>query len=265
MYSESTQNKIEDRLISIILVVFNAQDTIKKTLDSLFLQSYANWELVVVDGMSTDSTLDIVQSYNFQNIHLYKGYDCGIYDAMNRGVSLSSGQWLFFLNSGDEFADSKVLSIIAEYVLTDFAVADIVYGDVSIIGPNRKSKAKHQLVRNTCDFVFKIPICHQTAFIQRRCFAGNYYDVNYPVCADYDFFFNIFNKQATFLKIPILVSKYLAGGYSHRRLIHLQVERMKIVMHHAPTIYALAFIPFWLLIFAKTMVIAFASLLKRNQ
>src|ERR1043166_8351381 len=115
--------------ISVITVCRNSERTIAHTIKSFLAQTHADKEMVVVDGCSTDRTLDIVRSFDASSIRIFSEPDSGIYDAMNKGLRLYEGEACGFLNSDDMFHDATVL----EQIAAGLSQADVVYGDVLFV------------------------------------------------------------------------------------------------------------------------------------
>lgn len=120
-------------LFSIITVTYNAADTIEPTMKSVAEQTFNDYEHIIVDGMSTDSTLSMVKSLCTEHTVINSERDNGIYDAMNRGIDRSLGKYLIFLNAGDSFHNKKTLSVIAERIEQN-NTPGIVYGQTILVG-----------------------------------------------------------------------------------------------------------------------------------
>lgn len=173
--------------VSIITVAFNAADTIERTLRSVASQTETDYEHIVMDGASTDGTLDIVDRYANPRLNLTSSPDLGIYDAMNKALAVASGRYVLFLNAGDTFADNNVLARYTEAISKNPDV-DIVYGQTvitdgqgNVIG-ERHLKAPESLNRDS--FKNGMVVCHQ-AFMARREIAP-LYTLDYRFSADYE-------------------------------------------------------------------------------
>ena len=123
---------MEHPLISIITITFNAQETLKPTMESVCSQSFRDYEHIIVDGASKDDTLKIARSY--EGVRILSEPDRGLYDAMNKGLHLAKGEYVIFLNSGDTFHSEDTLE---KYALYAKAGADIIYGDTLIVDSDR--------------------------------------------------------------------------------------------------------------------------------
>ena len=122
---------------SIITATYNSQTTISETIDSLLSQDFNDFEILIIDGLSTDSTLEIVKGYNDSRINIYSEKDKGIFDALNKGINQSSGKFVGFLHSDDTFTDNTVLSNIFKSFENDI---DGVYGDLNYVSSVNKKK-----------------------------------------------------------------------------------------------------------------------------
>ncbi|HME44403.1 MAG TPA: glycosyltransferase family 2 protein [Syntrophorhabdales bacterium] len=164
--------------ISIITVVLNGENCLEQTIKSVLGQNYPAKEYVVIDGGSTDGTLNIINKYASQLTQWVSEPDRGIYDAMNKGVDLASGDWLIFMNAGDEFFDEETLMKTARYLTDD---VDLVYGDAWFYG------TRGRLL--TCDHL-KMRVIHQSLLYRKRLHeeVGRYLVGKGVTISDYIFF-----------------------------------------------------------------------------
>ena len=185
--------------LSIITVVYNNKLGLNKTLKSVYCQTYDDFEYIVIDGGSTDGSVELANSFVDSIDYYVSEKDNGIYDAMNKGLSVARGEWVSFMNSGDVFADCDVLS----KVFSDNLDADFVYSDVFFLrgGLFVCSKLKRRIV-------------HQSLLYKRSMHTvyGNY--IVYPgfTCADY-FFFQCASK-ARWVKTNTVIAVYDDSGVS---------------------------------------------------
>ncbi len=204
------QNEIET--LTIITVVLNACDVIGSTIESVIDQSYPHIEFIVIDGGSTDGTLDLINRYRHAIDKLVVESDHGIYDAMNKGIEVSSGKWLCFLNAGDRFADSEIV----EGLFRQTAIlhnADIVYGDTlldtSIDSGYKLSKA------GEIERIFERNVfCHQSTIVRREILMRYGFDKKFQICADAKFFIKCYLDGLRFSYFPDLLVVYDASGVS---------------------------------------------------
>lgn len=164
--------------ISVITVCFNAVHTIEKTLQSVIHQTYDPIELIIVDGGSTDGTIDVIKKYE-EKISLWKSEpDDGVYDAMNKAVKMAGGDWLFFLNSDDVFYDPEVLNRVAPLLQHPNT---IYYGDVIKLPTNERYSGRFSRYKLSGQ-----NICHQSIFYPKIVFDIYQYDTRYKIYADWD-------------------------------------------------------------------------------
>ena len=193
-------------LFSIIVVSYNAGQTIKTTIESILKQDLNNYEIIVKDACSTDDTIQNIPEND--KIKFYQTKDCGIYGGMNEAIGYSSGEYLLFLNCGDYFYNEQVLSKISEFLGT--VDADVVYGNYC-----RKEVVFNQPSVLTKNYFFRTPLCHQTIFYKRSLFEEfGGYDLKYKICADCDFNLKIFCAGKRYFHCDCIVSDYLGGGAS---------------------------------------------------
>lgn len=214
--------------VSVVTVCFNAFALIEKTILSVVNQTYANVEYIIVDGGSTDGTIDVINKYNDRITKLISEPDKGIYDAMNKGIKMASGQWISFMNAGDSFYDNHTLSLVFSRIID----TDVIYGDVRVIN----SFGEYNLAAQPLDTMShgEINFCHQSSFVKTDIMKSYLFDTKYRVCADYDFFYKIWKEGRCFYHIPQILSVYdISGGsfaikhYSRAKKEQLQVVGIK--------------------------------------
>ena len=186
--------------ISIITVAYNAVDTIEETILSVINQTYSNIEYIIIDGGSIDGTIDIIKKYSDNISYWISEPDKGIYDAMNKGINIATGEWINFMNAGDIFYNFNTLVDIFEINRT---FADVVYGD-------RISKCSFGEFYHKVDTLDKFnkyfPIFHQSTFIKTKILKNNKFDLKYKICADYNQLYQLYKQNYTFHYLPISIS-----------------------------------------------------------
>ena len=208
--------------ISIIVATYNSSKTIRSCLDSIFNQNYSNIEINLIDGKSSDNTLDIVKNYNRKiPIKIISEEDNGIYDALNKGIYSSTGDVIGFVHSDDILASSTIFSeIIKKISLENF---DGVYGDLQYVDFDKTDK----VIRNwkSCDFNDKLlkkgwMPAHPTFFLKKAVYDKHGgFNLNYSISSDYDFMIRVLNDNSLkFCYLPRVISKMRVGGSSNRSL-----------------------------------------------
>lgn len=174
-------------LFSIITVCYNAEATVERTLESVDSQSFTDYEHLIVDGASSDKTLDIVASRPSSLRRVISEPDNGLYDAMNKGIAATDGRYLIFLNAGDKFHSPDTLAKIAEVIARN-DYPGIVYGQTLIVDDNgNRIGDRHLLAPDNLtlqSFAEGMLVCHQ-AFVALRRITG-FYDLKYRFSADYE-------------------------------------------------------------------------------
>lgn len=167
---------------TVITVCRNESSNIRLTCESIISQRFEFFEWIVVDGASTDGTLDILEEYKDRIDCLISEPDAGIYNAMNKGISKASGEYLIFMNGGDSFSDADVLNAVASA-----PQKEIIYGDIAFAGLN--SEVKHFPDVLPEGFLLENMMPHQASYIKRQLFElHGSYDESYAVAGDYDLF-----------------------------------------------------------------------------
>lgn len=179
---------INKPLITIITVCYNSENFIRETIESVLNQTYDNIEYIVVDGNSTDNTLNIIKEYETKfngRMKWISEPDDGIYDAMNKGIDYSKGCYLYFLNSGDYFIENDIITKIMIKSNTE----DFIYGPVKTGKNIRNNK-----VNSIFHLIFKT-ITHQGIIASKKCFVDNKFDQNYKWLADYEWIIKCFKNE----------------------------------------------------------------------
>jgi glycosyltransferase involved in cell wall biosynthesis len=207
--------------ISVITAVYNNRDTVAQALDSALAQTHPDVELIVIDGGSTDGTLQVLHGYADRLAVLVSEPDRGIYDALNKGIARASGEVVGFLHSDDLFADTAVLSRIAA-AFADPEV-DAVYGDllyVSKADPSRVVRTWRAGAFTPAKLARGWMPPHPTFYVRRAVYAQlGGYDTSYRIAADYDCMLRLLGKgglRAAY--IPEVLVKMRVGGASNRSL-----------------------------------------------
>lgn len=209
-------------LISIITVSFNSAKTIEKTIESVINQTYKNIEYIIIDGGSTDGTLDIINKYKDKISYFISEKDGGIYDAMNKGSKIAKGEYLNFMNSDDYFfSDSSIEECIPHLG----GINDIVYGDVEV----RYEKFKFIKRKLSPKYLWAAPANHQSSFIKRETMLNYGYNVSNNIVADYEFFLNVYYNKGKVLKINKTIASFSTGGYSQQNYKQMILDCHKTI------------------------------------
>lgn len=215
---------MEKPLISVVTVCYNAVHSIEKTIQSVINQTYLNIEYIIIDGGSIDGTVDVIKKYADRLAYWVSEPDKGIYDAMNKGVAVATGEWINFMNAGDSFAGNDVVDKLFHQNIIINRVG-VVFGDTLFVFRNRQ-----KIVRFCDDTHHKImPSCHQSIFCRRNLLVRNPFDLKYKIAADYNLFFQLKQMEVAFQYIPLVVAIYDAtDGISSRNVWRAQKEMITI-------------------------------------
>lgn len=217
--------------ISIITVTYNAQATLERTIKSVCEQSYGGIEYVIIDGASKDSTIEIIKRYDTQISHWVSEPDGGLYDAMNKGIQMATGDYIWFLNAGDTLKNNDIVQQVID-MANKHNLPHIIYGETDLvdIADNylgaRRLKAPEQLTWKS--FRVGMLVCHQ-AFIMKRTEAP-FYDLRYRFSADFDWCIRCMKQGGTIVNSHLRLVNYLYEGLTtHNRKTSLK-ERYAIMV-----------------------------------
>ncbi len=211
-------------LISVITVCYNIKDEIERTCQSIISQTAHNFEWIVIDGGSTDGTVEILNKYKDKITLFISEKDSGIYNAMNKGIKKASGDWLLFLNGGDCFAGTD---IIEKFIALNgvYQYADIIYGDVNLINLDGTKKIKKYAYPLTKAYFFSSTLNHQSVFIKRDLFEKyGLYNEDYKIISDWEKWIVFIINNCKFMKWEYVISDFYTGGISSKKLSLLNQE-----------------------------------------
>ena len=218
-------------LVTIITVCYNAAALIEETIQSVLSQDYPNLEYLIVDGASTDGTLDIVRKYA-DRVKFVSEPDKGIYDAMNKGLKMAKGEWVNFMNAGDTFSDDHVLSDIFHGEIPNHV--HIIGGHVEKIYPDHKEP---QWAENPSITRYTLPYCHQATFMR----IGNWqFDTNFKIAADYKVMYDCFWRygEKSMLSVDRVIANYrMEDSTTFDNLRKAKAEYLKIQSNHKTWIW----------------------------
>ena len=217
-------------LLSVITVVFNNIKGIERTMLSVLNQTYEHIEYIVIDGKSTDGTLQIIEKYSLQLAVFITEKDAGIYDAMNKGLAKATGDYVVFMNSGDGFYEKDTV----KEVFASEPDADIYYGETEMLDQNLQSlgQRRHKAPGNFTwrDFKYGMSISHQAIFIRRNLVEN--YNLKYELSADIDWILLAAKKARKIVNVHQYVVKYMVGGMSKKKHLQSLLERFAIMRKH---------------------------------
>ena len=214
-------------LITVITVVRNGKKTLENTILSVINQTYNNIEYIVIDGASTDNTLDIIRKYEDKIDYWVSEPDKGTYDAMNKGIGLATGEWINFMNSGDVFFNNNILSNIKFCNISN--EVGILYGSILY-----KSKYENKIMTplDISKFEYHMPFCHQTVFLRTALIEN--FDLKYKIAADYNYFYKLYKNNVHFYNLNMPIVIYDGHGISSNPLLlykeYLSINKGNIII-----------------------------------
>lgn len=238
--------------LSIITITYNAALTLERTIISVEKQNYSNIEYIIVDGKSTDLTMDIVARHASRIDKSISEPDGGLYYAMNKGLNMATGDYVWFLNAGDEIAEEDTVT----KMFASADDADVYYGDTvmtnmrgEVIGERRLCPPKELTWKS---FKNGMLVSHQS-FVPRRSLCKEY-DTQYRFSADFDWCVSILRRSTAIVNTDLILSRFLDGGITKQNIIPGLKERFRIMTHHygiISTVYhhipiAIKFFYYWI-------------------
>ncbi len=236
--------------VTIITVCFNAAANLAETIESVVGQTYGDIEYIIIDGGSTDGSLDIINRYASQISYWISEPDKGIYDAMNKGIAHSHGDYILFLNSGDLFFNNNVIAEVMAKVADSPVRPDVIYGET--IGNKGGGKYMH-LTISPEPFTNDLGCCHQSILTSGEIMRRHKFDTRYKLMADFAYMHRLHqDKRNVFMHVKRYISIYDYTGVSslwkYRRM--LRCEQLDITGQK----HTQASVTLWLAkIFVKSM------------
>lgn len=210
--------------ISVVTVCYNAVDTIEKTILSVINQTYEKVEYIIIDGASKDGTIDIIHK-SMGKIHVFVSEpDKGIYDAMNKGIKIATGDYILFMNAGDAFVNNNILEYICKNYNFD---KDIIYGSI-----NKCLKDCYYVYRPYPieEMKWHMILPHQATFVKTAYHKKHLFDVSFKSSGDYNFFYEAYYKyHASFKEINSVIADYKDDtGMSKDNFKKARIEDLRI-------------------------------------
>lgn len=219
------KNLPDSPLITVITVVKNNAEELKKTINSVLEQTYNNIEFIIIDGVSSDSTLDVIKGYDQRIDFWISEPDNGIFDAMNKGIGLASGDWINFMNAGDYLYQKDTVETVFK---KDYGDADFIYGHTYFLGGDFKGVVKawdFNILWQTMIFT------HQSLFTKKDVLKNRRFNTGFKICADYDIIFNSYMQGLKFFNSDTVIAAF-DPGFSDVSRARMAIEKWKIVKKH---------------------------------
>lgn len=216
--------------VSIITVCYNAEATIERTIKSVLSQTYSDIEYIIVDGNSTDTTMNIVHKYKSHISTIISEPDNGIYDAMNKGIRNAAGDIIGMINADDWYEEDAVQSIVDAFNRSD---AELVYGKAKLIYPDLSSIYSGEVPLE--NLRYEVGIMHPTVFVKKDIYNKyGLFDLSYRISADYELFLRYYINKVNFFYVDKLITNFILGGKSTTDFINGVKETREISLKYAP-------------------------------
>lgn len=230
-------------LFSIITVVYNEKNNIEKTINSVINQTFNNYEYIIIDGKSTDGTIEIIKKHNEYIDYFISEKDYGIYDAMNKGINASTGKYCIFMNGGDLFYSNETLQIISNQIQTSIIEPLFIYGDA--FEEDFKNNLIYKKSRNHKYMFYGMFTHHQSMLYSLNLIKNKQlnYDLKYKIASDYEFTLKnikqINNSSILYVNVPICI--FSTGGVSTINANSGFKEQFNIKIKYFPLVIVLIF------------------------
>ena len=233
---------------TIVTCTFNAEHELQRTLDSVFHQSYADVEHLILDGLSRDRSVEMAQTYKQRSDEARTGHevvvcserDSGLYDAMNKGIARATGDYIVFLNAGDTFPSEATLEHIAHSIGDGEALPGVIYGDTDIVNGEGRF-LRHRRLQPPAKLTWRsfrngMLVCHQAFYALTTLAKDNPYNLNYRFSADVDWCIRVMKeaerRHLTLKNVDEVVVNYLDGGMTEKNHRASLRERFSIMRRH---------------------------------
>ncbi len=233
---------------TIVTCTFNAEHELQRTLDSVFHQSYADVEHLILDGLSRDRSVEMAQTYKQRSDEARTGHevvvcserDSGLYDAMNKGIARATGDYIVFLNAGDTFPSEATLEHIAHSIGDGEALPGVIYGDTDIVNGEGRF-LRHRRLQPPAKLTWRsfrngMLVCHQAFYALTTLAKDNPYNLNYRFSADVDWCIRVMKeaerRHLTLKNVDEVVVNYLDGGMTEKNHRASLRERFSVMRRH---------------------------------
>lgn len=223
MVGELVYTDYANDLVTIVTVTYNAGDFLEQTFLSVINQNYKNIEYIIIDGGSTDNTIDIIKRYEDHLDYWISEPDDGIYFAMNKAIEKATGKWINFMNAGDTFFDLNTVAYVMEHKEND---AEMIYGNVQM----KKAKTIYHAA-NKERWYLVMPFSHQTLFAKTKLMKQCLFDINYKLAADHHFIMKMYENNKRFNYIDRTIAIFDEGGFAQSNLFLSYIESIKVLLH----------------------------------
>ncbi|HYX05968.1 MAG TPA: glycosyltransferase family 2 protein [Bacteroidales bacterium] len=211
--------------ISVITVVYNNEKTLERTIKSVVNQGYNNLEYIIIDGGSTDGTLDIIKKHEHEIDYWISEPDEGIYDAMNKGIEQATGELIGIINSDDWYAEDTVDKVAQAYRKSH---ADVIYGNMIVVDEKNNTNRLRECIISVENKIKDLKFSHPTLFVKKSIYDRfGKFNTEFVIEADMDFILRLLNKDLNFHKVESVFAHFTLGGFSSSYNISFNWKRIK--------------------------------------
>lgn len=229
--------------LSIITVTYNAAHRLEPTIQRVIAQTFTDYEYIIIDGGSTDGTLDSIRQYEQRIDYWISEPDTGLYDAMNKGLRVAKGEYVWFMNAGDTFYDENTLKRVFEQCDPG---GDVYYGDALFVDEQgnalglRSQVTPHRLPEKLTwrHLRYGMVVCHQSLVVRRT--IAPLYNLSHRYSADVDWEIACLKRAKKNVHTHAVLSRYLTGGFSRKNLVSSLLDRFRVLQQHFGTLPAIA-------------------------
>lgn len=245
--------------ITIVTVCYNAEKEIERTVLSIIGQTYPNIEYIVIDGASTDGTMDVIERYKDRINLVVSEPDCGTYDAMNKGIKYATGRWINFMNAGDYFCDKDVVEQMFNGL--DETKCGVLFGNSREYRGDVLYSVKPTPFYLSQKKHYNKGICHQSMFVKTALARHHLFKMEYPVAADFDMAYQLYHQEkAKFVYKNMDVAFYDITGFSNKQVGQAYYEEECIIHPHKKHHKCLLIAKGWIKAFIKNVAILTAGI-----
>jgi glycosyltransferase involved in cell wall biosynthesis len=254
--------------MSVITVCFNDAKNLETTIASVVGQTYEKIEFIIVDGGSSDSTLDLIRRQEGRIAKWVSEKDAGIYDAMNKGLRLATGDYLIFMNAGDIFHSNDTVESAIERITSNPEKPLIAYGKAAIVGEDGtflKDLAPLRFAKRNLNMFGTRTVCHQSVFVARA--AAPDYDTKFRLKAELDWYYRLLDntRDDQRLELDLTVADYRLGGRGEKEWKANELERIQVTRKNNGPLTCIALAPFFALPLAFRLKLAAQQALAHSR
>lgn len=220
---------MNDILVTVVTVCKNSEKSIEKTIQSVISQTYNIIEYIIIDGLSEDNTLRIVDKYKPRISCVISERDNGIYDAMNKGVDFAHGELIAFLNSDDWYDEDAITNAVKCY---SDSQADVVYGNMALVRSDGKIDYIKYSQKSVNELKYKMSLPHPASFVRTSILKKYHFDCNYAIASDYDLFYKLYSNGYRFKHFDAMTTFSSATGKSFTDVIGSYSEAREIALKY---------------------------------